>query len=103
MPEWLAAISQISLSAALAVFGLVLLLSPHNRVTMLTNVMVPAVWLMSALSMLHYFVPLHGWPLLGMSLLWWLLSFVAYRHLSVLARQSRRTESNRLYGRRTDD
>jgi hypothetical protein len=103
MPEWLTAVSQVSLSAALAVFGLVLLLSPHERNTILTNVVVPTVWFVSAISMLHYFVSIPGWPLLAMGSLWWLITYAAYKHLSQLARSANRAELNHRYGRRNDD
>ena len=103
MPDWLFSASEVSLAAAMVVFGLVLFLSPHREYTRMTRAVVPAVWFVAGLSLLHTHMDLPGWPLLAMGLVWWLLSYAAFRFLTELSREQRLSESTHSFGRRRDD
>ena len=105
MPQWLFTASEISLAAAMVVFGLVLFLSPHRTYTKMTKAVVPAVWFMAGLSLLDSYanMDLEGWPLLVMGLVWWLLTYAAFVFLTELSREQRHANLSSPFGRRRDD
>jgi hypothetical protein len=103
MPDWLQDIGQVSLAAAMAVFGLVVLLpQPRTRLTLLLT---GSAFLASLIVFINfYFVKLPGWPATLTGVFVWINGYSAFKHRLALQRSiSHALAAREGRGRRHDD